>query len=232
MNWSIECRDAVEWLLAQEAGSIDLIATDPAYQSLEKHRAIGTTTRLTKAWFEIFPNERFPDLFAASYRALAKNSHLYVICDETTADIIKPIGRAAGFTFWKSIVWDKRKIGMGYHYWAKSEWCLFFEKGKRKLNDLGIADVLEGPDCGPDWIEASAIRNGYPTEKPTELLKVLISQSTSPGELVGDPFAGSAAMGEAALLLGRRFAGCDISAKAVEDGKRRLAETPFLARAS
>jgi len=33
-------------------------------------------------------------------------------------------------------------IGMGYHYRARYEFVLFFEKGKRKLNDLGIADVL------------------------------------------------------------------------------------------
>jgi site-specific DNA-methyltransferase (adenine-specific) len=236
VNFVIDQRDAVEWLLAQEAGSLALVATDPAYESLEKHRAIGTTTRLKKAWFEIFPNERFPALFAAAYRALAKNSHLYVICDETTADIIKPIGRAAGFTFWKSIVWDKRKIGMGYHYRARSEWCLFFEKGKRKLNDLGMPDVLEGvdighpsiTDTGPDWIEADGIRNGYPTQKPVELLKKLISQSSSAGELVADPFGGSFSTGQAAMLLGRRFTGCDISATAVEDGRRKLAETPFL----
>src|SRR4051812_1338 len=38
--------DAVEWLRAQPAESIDLLVTDPAYESLEKHRAVGTTTRL------------------------------------------------------------------------------------------------------------------------------------------------------------------------------------------
>jgi site-specific DNA-methyltransferase (adenine-specific) len=232
MTFRIHQCDAVQWLSDLVPESIDLIVTDPAYESLEKHRAVGTTTRLKKAWFEIFPNERFPALFAAMYHALKQNSHLYVICDETTADIVKPIGRAAGFTFWKSIVWDKRKIGMGYHYRAKSEWCLFFEKGKRKLHDLGIADVLEGPDCGPDWIKADGIRNGYPTQKPIELLKVLIGQSSDPGSVVADPFGGSFSTGQAAALLGRHFAGCDISKDAVEAGRRKLAETPFLARAS
>lgn len=228
MSFAIEQCDAVEWLQKQVPGSLDLIVTDPAYESLEKHRTIGTTTRLTKAWFQIFPNERFPALFAAMYRALAKNSHLYVICDEPTADVIKPIGRAAGFTFWKSIVWDKRKMGMGFHYRNRCEFALFFEKGKRKLNDLGITDVLEGPGCGPDWIDADGIRGGYPTQKPIELLQVLIRQSSERGELVADPFGGSFSTGQAALLAGRRFAGCDISDGAVGAGRRRLEQTPFI----
>jgi hypothetical protein len=38
--------DAVEWLRALPDASVDLVVTDPAYESLEKHRAVGTTTRL------------------------------------------------------------------------------------------------------------------------------------------------------------------------------------------
>ena len=38
--------DAVDWLRDQPAESLDLLITDPAYESLEKHRAVGTTTRL------------------------------------------------------------------------------------------------------------------------------------------------------------------------------------------
>ena len=60
---------------------------------------------------------------------------------------------------------------MGYHYRARYECILFFEKGKRKLNDLGIADIIAEP----------RIRGGYPAEKPLEGLKVLISQSSQPG---------------------------------------------------
>lgn len=226
MNWSIDTTDAVQWLLAREPGSIDLLITDPAYESLEKHRKIGTTTRLTSAWFEIFKNERFPELFAAAHRALSKNAHLYVLCDQETMFAIKPMGEAAGFTFWKPIVWDKRKIGMGYHYRARCEFVLFFEKGKRRLNDLGTPDVMEAPD----WIDAPAVRGGYPTEKPVDLLRTLVRQSSAPGETVADVFVGSGATGAAALLEGRKFAGCDVSAAAVERATRRLSETPFVDR--
>jgi site-specific DNA-methyltransferase (adenine-specific) len=193
------------------AGSVDLVVTDPAYESLEKHRAIGTTTRLkhSKAssndWFAIFPNARFPELFQQVFRVLRNNRHFYLFCDPETAFVAKPLAEAAGFKFWKPLVWDKKRIGMGYHYRSRYELVLFFEKGKRKLNDLGIADVIECP----------RIHGGYPTEKPVQVSEVLVGQSTIPGELVIDPFMGSGSVGVAALKLGRRFAGTDVCPEAL-----------------
>jgi len=143
--------DAIEWLCALPSGSVDCVITDPAYESLEKHRAKGTTTRLkvsdgsSNQWFPIFPNERFPTLMAAVYRVLKRDSHFYMMCDQETAFFAKPLAEAAGFTFWKPLVWDKCTIGMGYHYRARYEFVMFFEKGKRRLRDLGVADVLSIP---------------------------------------------------------------------------------------
>ena len=71
---SIDSIDAVEWLRSLPDACADLIVTDPPYESLEKHRAVGTTTRLkhSKAssndWFHIFPNKRFRDLVSELYR--------------------------------------------------------------------------------------------------------------------------------------------------------------------
>ncbi len=212
-------KDAVAWLKKLGDETVDLLVTDPAYESLEKHRKRGTTTRLkhSKAssnnWFEIFPNDRFHELFSEIYRVLRRNSHFYLFCDAETAFVAKPIGEEVGFKFWKPIIWDKQKIGMGYHYRARYEMILFFEKGKRKLNDLGVPDVLE----------AARIHGGYPTEKPVEVAEVLIGQSTKPGELVVDPFMGSGTTGVAALRLQRRFRGNDICAEAVEVARARLA---------
>jgi site-specific DNA-methyltransferase (adenine-specific) len=212
--------DAVAWLRALPAESIDLVVTDPPYESLEKHRAIGTTTRLkhSKAssndWFSIFPNSRFPELFAEVHRVLRRNSHFYLYCDPETMFVAKPLAEAAGFKFWKPIIWDKRSIGMGYHYRARYECILFFEKGKRKLNDLGTADI----------IEAKRINGGYPAEKPMSVSEVLIRQSTEPGQIVIDPFMGSGSVGAAAIGLGRSFCGNDLCAEAVDITRTRLQE--------
>jgi site-specific DNA-methyltransferase (adenine-specific) len=215
---SLARADAVAWLDAQPAESIDLIVTDPPYESLEKHRAVGTTTRLKHSksssndWFKIFPNQRFPELFASTFRALKRNSHFYLFCDQETMFIVKPLAERAGFRFWKPLVWDKAKIGMGYHYRARYEFILFFEKGKRKLNDLGVPDIITVP----------RIARGYPTEKPAAVSEVLIKQSSSHGDLVADPFMGSGSVGAAALGLGRRFSGTDIAAGALALCEQRL----------
>jgi site-specific DNA-methyltransferase (adenine-specific) len=210
--------DAVSWLRDQPSESIDLLITDPAYESLEKHRAVGTTTRLkhSKAssndWFRIFPNARFGELFSEIYRVLRRNTHFYLLCDAETMFVAKPEAERAGFKFWKPLVWDKRTIGMGYHYRARYEFILFFEKGKRRLNDLGIADI----------IVESRIHRGYPAEKPVRVSEVLINQSTQPGEVVADPFMGSGSVGEAAVKNGRRFIGTDLNPGAVRHTADRL----------
>ena len=218
LHFNITKSDAIEYLISLKDESIDLIITDPPYESLEKYRAIGTTTRLKHSksssnnWFKIFPNSRFPDFFHEIFRVLRKNSHFYLFCDSETMFITKPIGESVGFRFWKPIVWDKVKIGMGYHYRARYEFILFFEKGKRKLTNLGTPDILE----------FKRIRNGYPTEKPVDLMKVLVEQSSNTGELIVDPFMGSGSAGVAALGLKRNFAGNDLSTDAYTLAKSRF----------
>jgi site-specific DNA-methyltransferase (adenine-specific) len=216
--FELSVNDAVTWLRAQPAGSVDLLITDPAYESLEKHRAVGTTTRLkhSKAssndWFKVFPNARFPELFEEAFRVLRRNTHFYLFCDAETMFVAKPEAERAGFRFWKPLVWDKRTIGMGYHYRARYEFILFFEKGKRRLNNLGVADVISIP----------RIHGGYPAEKPPEISEILINQSSAAGELVADPFMGSGSVGVAAVRLGRRFAGNDLNAEAARLADQRL----------
>jgi site-specific DNA-methyltransferase (adenine-specific) len=207
--------DAFELLGTLPDESVDLVVTDPPYESLQLHRARGTTTRLTTNWFHTVPNARLPELFAAVHRVLRRDRHFYLFCDEATADVIKqqqgigeerlPNGarRAkAGFVYWKEIVWAKTTLdgtrirgGTGYHYRAASERILFFEKGKRPLADLAIPDVLLAP--------RSSVPG--PAVKPNAVVRTLILQSSVPGEMVVDPFAGTGVVGVESRAHGRRF---------------------------
>lgn len=233
-GYELHVGDCVEWLRGIEDASVDLVVTDPAYESLEKHRAIGTTTRLTADWFPIFGNERLADLLAELYRVLKQDTHCYVFCDQETMhvlhrliedDVVFAAPRRHPFRWWKFLVWEKTRAtkhededeagpsaGMGYHYRAAHECVVFLEKGKRKLRNLGTCDVLRAP----------RVRGGYPTEKPVDVLATLVGQSSEPGELVIDPFLGSGSAGEAAMLLGRRFAGCDVTQRSVDLAGQRL----------
>jgi site-specific DNA-methyltransferase (adenine-specific) len=134
-----------------------------------------------------------------------------LFCDAETMFVAKPAGERAGFKFWKPIVWDKKKIGMGYHYRARYEFVLFFEKGKRKLNDLGVSDIIEAP----------RVFNGYPTEKPVSVSEVLVAQSSVAGEVVADPFMGSGSVGAAAVGLGRESSSSTTAVHANSKGRSR-----------
>ena len=207
--------DAFELLGTLPDESVDLVVTDPPYESLQLHRSRGTTTRLTTNWFATVPNSRLPELLASVYRVLRRDRHFYLFCDEVTADVIKqqqgvgfdrlPNGARpceAGFVYWKEILWGKTTLdgqrirgGTGYHYRAASERILFFEKGKRPLADLGIPDVL---------LAARSTVPG-PAVKPNAVVRTLVVQSSAPGELIVDPFCGTGVVGVEARAHGRRF---------------------------
>src|SRR5215831_7142337 len=144
-------RDAVEWLRTLPDESVDLLVTDPPYESLEKHRAIGTTTRLkhSKAssndWFAIFPNARFPELFAEVHRVLRRNTHFYLFCDPETMFVAKPEGEKAGFKFWKPLIWDKC-LGPDTRLWT--------ERGVVRIADVRVGDRVAIPEGGTTEVRA------------------------------------------------------------------------------
>lgn len=62
----------------------------------------------------------------------------------------------------------------------------------------------------------------HPTQKPVELLQRIILASTEEGDIVFDPFSGSATTGVAALKLKRKFVGCEFEAEFVKLSCARL----------
>lgn len=237
-GWAAVRRDAIDMLSCLPDESVDLYATDPAYESLEKHRAKGGTTgrlihsqRSSNDWFPIFHNDRFPELLFHMYRTLRRNRHAYIVCDDTTSDVIKPMAKDAGFRIWSRLytkyddqfegepgcdrlIWDKLDIGMGYHWRSRYETIMFLEKGKRKLNHLGWPNVIE---C-----KRLRDKNAYPTEKPPELFERLVLNSSHEGELVVDPFCGAAPSGEASRRTGRLWFGIDVVPRALRLTGERL----------
>ena len=154
--------DAVHWLRGLPDACADLLITDPALRVAGKapRRRLDHTPQaqqgIQQPLVPHFPNDRFPELLTECYRVLKHNRHCYIFSDQETMFVLKPIAEEVGFRFWKPIVWDKVSMGMGYHYRAQYEFILFFEKGKRKLNNLGVPDILA----------FKRLRNGYPHKSP------------------------------------------------------------------
>ncbi len=63
----------------------------------------------------------------------------------------------------------------------------------------------------------------FPTQLPLALLRPIVGCASDPGDLVLDPFSGSATTGVAAIELGRRFLGIETSKKYCGLAEERLA---------
>ncbi|MCU0838395.1 MAG: restriction endonuclease [Rhodospirillales bacterium] len=65
-------------------------------------------------------------------------------------------------------------------------------------------------------------RLGYPTQKPVALLERIVAASSSPGDVVLDPFCGCGTTIHAAEKLGRRWIGIDVTHLAISLIENRL----------
>lgn len=79
-----------------------------------------------------------------------------------------------------------------------------------------------------DWIDLNSLpqahpeRNGYPTQKPKELISRFVLASTNEGDVVADYYLGSGTTAVVCKELNRKFIGCDLNPKAIELTKARL----------
>lgn len=217
--------DCLELLPKFPSESVDLIVTDPAYQSLRKWEGIGTTGRMglgkkgTAAanpdkFYDTITNEQLKQVLSQLYRILKPNCHCYIMCNEDTLPFMYSISKI-NFSNIKLLIWDKCKMGMGYHYRNSYECICMLDKGKnRRLNDLGMSDILRSKKDG----------KLVPTQKPVELFKTLILQSSKEQEIVLDPFLGSATIAVAALQTNRRCIGIEKKQEYIDKIRIRLEE--------
>lgn len=124
------------------------------------------------------------------------------------------------FHFVKSLIWNKQNKIMGPYYMSQYEYILFFRKGKgKKINNCGTSDILTVP------LKKIKDKDGkilHDTEKPVELMQILIENSSKEGEWVLDPFAGIGATALACQNTNRNFIGAEIDPKYYEIAKERI----------
>ena len=104
-----------------------------------------------------------------------------------------------------------------------------FDTGK-SFEPAEIEAMRKRGKVAEDWWNDIAVavrspkeRIGYPTQKPLKLLERIIKASSSPGDMVLDPFCGCATTLVAADRLDRQWAGVDLSPLAVKLVKQRIA---------
>jgi DNA modification methylase len=91
-------------------------------------------------------------------------------------------------------------------------------------------DEMPGMPIGTWWDDIKPVqvhaaeRLRYPTQKPVALLERIIQASSNPGDFVLDPFCGCGTTVEAAVALGRRWVGIDVTHHATGVIKSRLVD--------
>jgi site-specific DNA-methyltransferase (adenine-specific) len=100
--------------------------------------------------------------------------------------------------------------------------------GGKQMRDLW--EIAERPEPGGEHVVWSLPTPGprekehgrHPTQKPLALLERVVAAAAAPGDLVLDPFAGSATAGVAAVRAGCRFLGVERDPQYVDLASRRL----------
>ena len=135
---------------------------------------------------------------------------------------IEAVEALTPFVFTNLLVWDKENPGMGNldgNWGHNHELIIYAKKGNRKLHRR-MSSVIRMPKTPPGQII-------HPTQKPVELMELLIAQSTDPGDLVVDPFSGSGATIVAAQRLGRRALGIELDPQHYERSNERISQFTF-----
>ena len=147
---------------------------------------------------------------------MLKDSHIYIFTSWKVLEFVKPIVEKY-FQVKNILIWNKNNWSMGDlegNYAEKYEMVIFATQGNRKLlGDKRPVNVLD--------FDRTA-NTLHPTEKPVDLLKELIINSTREGELVLDYFAGSGSTLKASKDLNRKFIGIEQSPDYIKQIKRRL----------
>lgn len=210
---SLWCGDCRIFLRNLKDNSVDLIVTDPPYRTTPKGDAGNSGGMLQKdinKKGQVFTHNSIDceEYAPEFYRILKDGSHCYVMSNHV--NLIKMLNTFTntGFHFIKCLIWNKGNKIMGTFYMSQFEYILFFRKGRGvKINNCGTSDIISVPNIKT---KGSDGKNIHDTEKPVELMKILVANSSKEGDKVCDPFAGVGSTAIACKELNRNFIGCEI----------------------
>ena len=239
-NGTLFCGDSVPWLKSLDAGSVDLIFADPPYNvnkaewdNFESQEAyltwsmqwIEQAARVLKphgslyvcGFSEILADIKHPAMrFFKSCRWLVwhyKNKanlgsdwgrahesilHLRKAAHKLNVDAIRTAYGAHTLKYPSHPQAPTSQYGSGAN---RAAWTPHPLGAKPK-------DVIDIPTTCNGMGE----KTPHPTQKPEELVRKFVLASSSPGDVVLDPFSGSGTTLVAAEQLGRRWLGCDLNA--------------------
>lgn len=232
--------DCLEVMQSIADNSIDLVATDCPYKIVSggcrkipkdgERETSGILTHRHKDnkrtdWVDavrtgkMFANNdiEFKDWLPDVYRILKDKSHCYIMVNSRNLAELQKQAELAGFKFQNLLMWDKGNVTPNRWYMQGFECILMLRKGGAKnINNLGSSNILKVPNI---------IGNKtHPTEKPINLMRILIENSTQPNEIVLDPFMGSGSTMIACLNTNRKGIGIELDKHYFDVATKRINE--------
>ncbi len=198
-----------------EDGSVDCVIIDPPYgidfQSNYKKEKFDKIKNDTNDSFKLLDNS-----LEKVKPKMKKDSHIYIFTSWKVFDKVKPIIEKH-FEIKNCLIWNKEDRGMGDlngNYAESYEMIIFATQGKRKLySEKRPMNILN----------FSRTENSeHPTQKPVELLKELIENSTKESQVVLDYFLGSGSTVIAAKEVGRKWLGIELEEEYIDVINGRL----------
>ena len=218
--------------MIQNGDTVDMIFTDPPYRVTSRGNAGNSggmlQKKINKAGRVFEHNDIEIEVYLPKfYKVLKETGHCYIMTNHKNLthflkviDEWKDPDTNEGFHFIKSLIWDKGNKIMGQFYMNQFEYILFLRKGAgKKINNCGASDLISVPN---KKTKDETGKNIHDTEKPVDLCKILIENSSNPNEIVFDPFMGVGSCGIAAKQLGRKFIGIELDNSYYEIAKSRI----------
>jgi DNA modification methylase len=238
--------DNIDLLESQPDESVDLIYSDILYGT---GKNFGEYQDLKPKQY-LIDSHYIPRLIEMK-RVLKQNGSIYLQMDTRINHWMRILmDKVFGYdNFQNEIVWCyKSGGGTKNNFGKKHDVILFYSKSKNfkfnayKEKSYGTGGGGQGgkvkyykDDKGTynfvglnDWFNLSMLatthseRNGYPTQKPKDLIKRFVLASSNEGDTVADYYLGSGTTAEVCKELNRNFIGCDINPNAIELTKTRL----------
>lgn len=178
--------DAIAELEKLPTASIDLIVSDPPYKISRK-----------SASFK-HDDVNIADYATELYRVLKDNKHAYIMTNNDHLFEFESALHNAGFKLNGRLVWEKNTvITSGYYYASNSEYILFVSKGEPEEFEENHLNLVN--------YHLHTRNKFHATQKPVDLLKDIILSASNEGDIVLDPFSGSASTAIAAIECKRNF---------------------------
>lgn len=165
-------------------------------------------------FFENVP--KFEEWLPEVYRVLKDGSHCYLMINSRNLKELQTKAEAVGFKFLNLLVWIKNNKTPNKYYMQQCEFILMLRKGYAKnIKVMGTSNVFQ--------VANPTGNKFHPNEKPVELMKELIFQSTNSNDVVLDMFCGSGSSCVASKELGLNYIGIELEKKYADIAKDRVA---------